>query len=70
MPARKQGTLPNSHLSTSPDLWGSVLRELLVEVSQCLHGSRRALHIRVVDHDVTCQQVKYISATGPVLGSS
>lgn len=70
MPARKQGIVRNSHLSASPDLWGSVLRELLVEVSQCLHDSRRALHVGVVDHDVTCQQGKCISATTPVLGSS
>ena len=57
--------LPDSHFSASPDLWSSVLRELLVEVSQCLHDSRRALHIGVVDHDVACQQVKGISATAP-----
>lgn len=61
--------LPDSHLSASPDLWGSVLRELVVEVSQCLHDSRCALHIGVVDHDVTCQQVKGISATATLLGS-
>lgn len=61
--------LPNFYHSASPYLWGSVLRELVVKVPQCLHDSRRALHIGVVDHDVTCQQVKDISATAPLLGS-
>lgn len=40
-----------------------------MEVSQCLHDGRRALHVGVVDHDVTCQQVKDISAAAPLLGS-
>lgn len=61
--------LPDSHFGASPDLWGSVLRELVMEVSQCLHDSRRALHIGVVDHDVTWQQAKAISATVPPPGS-
>lgn len=61
--------LPDSHLSASPDLWGSVLREPVMEVSQCLHDSRCALHVGVVNHDVACQQVKDISATAPPLGS-
>lgn len=56
--------------SASPDLWGSVLREHVLEVSQCLHDSRCAFHIGVVNHDVTCQQDKNISATVPLLGCS
>lgn len=31
--------LPSSHVSASPDLLSSVLRELALEVSQCLHDS-------------------------------
>lgn len=62
--------LLNSPPSASPDLWGSVLRVRLLEVSQCLHDSRGAFHVGVVDHDVTCQQDKNISATVPLPGSS
>lgn len=44
-------------LGVVPDLSGTVLGEGLVKVAERLHDGRGALHVGVIDHDVTCWQV-------------
>lgn len=41
-----------------PDLLRSVLRVGMMKVLQSLHHSRRALHVSVVDHDITCDRTQ------------